>query len=77
MAKENPNVEAAAADASQNPAEEVVPKVQYDALAKQFQDVVAEANRRLAILEADKKLLSSTLEAQNQLIKKFLKDKED
>lgn len=69
MAKENPNVEAPVAgqDAAAE-APKTVPVEQYDALVRQIQDVVAEANRRISALEADNKLLKDTLAAQNKLI---------
>ena len=65
MAKENPNVEAADVSKEQP---KTVPVEQYDALVKQLQDVVAEANRRITALDNDNKLLRDTLAAQNKLI---------
>ena len=76
MAKENtPNVaeevkEAASAPQSEAPA--VVSKEQYDALLKQAQELVNEANRRIAALENDKKVLKDTLNVQNKLVEKLL-----
>jgi len=69
MAKENPNVEAPVAgqDAAAE-APKTIPVEQYDALVKQVQDIVAEANRRISALEAENKLLKDTLSAQNKLI---------
>ena len=69
MAKEDPNVEAAGVvnDAA-NEAPKTVPVEQYDALLRQFQETVNEANRRLAALESEKKLLQDTLATQNKLV---------
>ena len=68
MAKENPNIELEVAEEASS---EVVSKAQYDALAKQFQDVVTEANRRLSLLEADKKTLTAALASINKLVDKL------
>ncbi len=68
MAKENPNIEL---EAAEDASSEVVSKAQYDALAKQFQDVVTEANRRISLLEADKKTLTAALASINKLVDKL------
>lgn len=69
---ETPVEEAPVLEDAQGEAKEVVSREQYDALLKQAQDLAAEANRRLALLEDDKKLLQETLRVQNKLVERFL-----
>ena len=59
-------------DASQ----EVVAKSQYDTLLAQAQNIINEANARIAALENDKKVLQDTLNVQNKLVEKLLEPKE-
>ena len=72
MAEENPNVFQEEKVEEAAPTAEVVSKAQYDALVKQLQEVVAEANRRIALLENDKKVLKDALATQSKLIEKIL-----
>ena len=75
MAKENPNVEDVKVENAQSEEEQVVPKAQFDALLKQAQDAVAEANRRIAALESDKRALQDALITQKRLVDKILEEK--
>jgi len=74
MAKENPNVEDVKVETAQAE-EEVVSKAQFDALLKQAQETVAEANRRITVLENDKRILQDALATQKRLIDKILEEK--
>lgn len=69
MPKENSNPEAVNGEAA---APEVVTKAQYDAVVKQVQELAAEANRRLSILENDKKTLTAAINTINKLVDKLL-----
>jgi len=69
MPKENSNHEAANSEAA---TPEVVAKAQYDAVVKQVQELATEANRRLSILEGDKKTLTAALNTINKLVDKLL-----
>lgn len=73
--RENPNVEDVKVEDAQSEEEQVVSKVQFDALLKQAQDAIAEANRRIVALEADKRVLQDALATQKRLVDKILGEK--
>lgn len=73
--RENPNVEDVKVEDAQSEEEQVVSKVQFDALLKQAQDAIAEANRRIVALEADKRVLQDALATQKRLVDKILEEK--
>lgn len=73
--RENPNVEDVKVENAQSEEEQVVSKVQFDALLKQAQDAIAEANRRIVALEADKRVLQDALATQKRLVDKILEEK--